>query len=138
MALLKKLSLLVAATLLASCADPVALKDPPKQAAKDPPAHYSHHSPTPSRVKILAPTVSGTVNLVWDANPSAENVTSYNVYKVMPKTVTHAPYWLKINSSPVPSITLADLPPGGMNVYAVTAVNQVEGGMSGAIPARTP
>ena len=70
---------------------------------------------------LLATLASAaTIQLVWDANAPAENVTGYNVYERVGTTTN----WTRLQSVQTNGVTLASVGIGS-HTYAVTATNVV-------------
>ena len=60
--------------------------------------------------------------LVWNANPVAEGISSYNVYEKIDNG-RQPPFWKRIATAQGPSFTVQKLTPG-THIFAVTAVSK--------------
>jgi hypothetical protein len=78
--------------------------------------------PATHQAKKIAASPSAPKKLVWDARPSVEGVSSYNVYEKIDNG-SQPPSWKRIGTVRKPSFTLRKLTPGS-HVFAVTAVSK--------------
>ena len=84
---------------------------------------------------------SSTVHLEWNANAVAENVTSYKVWAVTPKSITGTAgaKWDVIGRTPGTDFIAGPFPSGKLQVFAISAVNNIgESAMSYPLIVRVP
>lgn len=79
-----------------------------------------------ARILVVAATPGPVVTrtLTWDANLPEENITSYNIYEVIPKTGTVPAHWQRTGTVTDPGFNFSGQT-GTWRVFAVTAVNAI-------------
>lgn len=90
-----------------------------------PQIHVHAISATP---RNFVESVTVTKTLAWNPNDPAENISSYNIYEVIPKSPSSAAHWGRIGVSTIPQFSLENLVLGSLHVYSVRAVNFIREG----------